>query len=92
MSKAKSKKVDPLADALAWEKKTVAAYSKMEAAATKKDDRTLMKLFGGLRKDAENHIRKIESTMEKIKREEAKRIEKARRERERLKAAKAAKK
>ena len=91
-AKSKSKKADPLADALAWEKKTVNTYSKMEAAAKKKDDRTLMKLFGGLRKDAEKHVRKIESTMEKIKREEAKRREKARRERERVKAAKAAKK
>ena len=90
-AKSKSKKADPLADALAWEKKAVDKYSKMEAAAMKKEDRTRMKIFSDLRKDSEKHIRKIESTMEKIKREEAKRREKARRERERLKAAKAAK-
>ncbi|MGQ9722720.1 MAG: ferritin-like domain-containing protein [Candidatus Jordarchaeum sp.] len=80
-TKSKAKAADPLANALEWEKKTVTAYSKMEADATKKNDRTLMKLFGDLRKDAEKHIKKIQSTMEKVKREQ-----------EKLKALKAAKK
>jgi bacterioferritin (cytochrome b1) len=70
-TKSKAKKADPLANALAWEKKTMDTYKKMEADATKKDDKMLMKLFGDLRKDAENHIKKIENTREKIKKAKA---------------------
>lgn len=69
--KAKAKKADPLANALAWEKKTMDTYKKMEADATKKDDKMLMKIFGDLRKDAEKHIKKIENTREKIKKAKA---------------------
>ncbi|MHA1430446.1 MAG: hypothetical protein ACTSRV_08675 [Candidatus Freyarchaeota archaeon] len=93
MSKAKSKskaKADPLKEALDFEKKAVNTYKKMEADATKKENRILMKLFGDLRKDSEKHIKKIENTIEKIKKEEAKRKEKEKKEKEKQKAAKAA--
>ncbi|MBS7250939.1 MAG: hypothetical protein KIH08_10195 [Candidatus Freyarchaeota archaeon] len=89
--KPKPKAADPLNTALAWEKKTVETYTKMEKDAEKKNDRMLMSVFGDLRKDAEKHVRKIQDTIEKRKREEEKRKEKERLEKEKLKAAKAKK-
>ncbi len=96
MSKAKSKsapkKADPLASALALEKKTLETYKKMEADATKKDNRILMKVYGNIRKDAEKHIRDINNASLNLKKEEEKRKERERKEKERMKTLKAAKK
>ncbi|MEM3587377.1 MAG: hypothetical protein QXO71_08670 [Candidatus Jordarchaeaceae archaeon] len=89
--KSKPKSADPLATALAMEKKNLATYQKMEADATKKQRKIEMGVFHDLRSDSEKHIKKIMSAMEKIKQEEAKAKEKARLEKEKAAKEKAAK-
>ena len=89
--KSKPKATGPMATALAMEKKSLAAYEKMLADATKKNRRTEMSLFRGLRGDADRHVRNIERAIEDVKKEEAKAREKARIEREKAAKAKAAK-
>nr|MDO8082643.1 hypothetical protein [Candidatus Freyarchaeota archaeon] len=97
--KSKPKVSGPLASALAWEKKSLATYQKMEADATRKQRKTEMNLFRSLRSDAEKHVKNIENAIVKCKQEEAKAREKAKMAREkaarekaaREKAAKAAK-
>jgi len=88
--KAKSK-ASPLATALAWEKKSLATYQKMQADAEKKQLKIEANIFRDLRNDAQKHIRNIEKAMEKIKQEEAKAKERARIEKEKAAKAKAAK-
>jgi hypothetical protein len=90
-SKPKSKAGGPLATALAWEKKSLATYQKMQADAEKKQRKMEANLFRNLRSDAEKHVKNIENTMQKIKQEEAKAKERARIEREKAAREKAAK-
>ena len=90
-SKSTPKATGPMATALAMEKKNLASYDKMLADATKKNRRTEMNLFRGLRGDADKHVRNITKAIEDVKKEEAKAREKAKIERERAAKAKAAK-
>ncbi len=88
--KAKPKPTGPLAIALAREKQGVTTYQKMEADATKKNKSKEMSLFRSLKRDSENHVKNIESTIESVKKDEAKAREKAKAEREKAAKAKAA--